>query len=314
GKKTDMDFDGFGAGAHKVGGANENFKVAFEVYTTTPAKAKLDKYKAGTSIGDVRVPADNMTVTVLFTYNDSISATQISVLSTGKKNGLRYEFKFDKNAQKYMEENGYTLVEYGVIFSSAANKANATISWNGEAYVTPASNITKTAIVQNGKWAQGAKVVSSNETETIFAGTVVNWTAAHYNQEAYICAYSIYRDANGVETISYISYGDEEGQSAEYATSSLSKMMNYFIANDVFAGRTVSEGAVWNTLLFGAETLGEDKVLAVDANTVAILVDGVVVVRTLDGTAVSAEAKAAATAAVEEFDVTVENTVALTVA
>ncbi len=193
----------------------------------------------------------------------SISAEGIAI-RTEKYNGLRYIYSFDNIGKAAMEKAGYTLREYGLLVSSAANMASAVISKSESGEYVSGDKISQIAVYNSEKGGICAKILSiSTDETTYFAGTVTNFSEVNAFYDVYVRAYSVYVDADGNDYISYADYGDVD---EEYKTSNLFKVTYdmYANADSGIRDESVDTAAVWSTLLLGAD-IAEYKETALES-------------------------------------------------
>ena len=238
-------------------------------------------------------------------------------------NGLRSIFSFDETKNENYTENGYTLVEYGIIAASATDYKH----WGGITlknrfgeYVTEASAIKKLPVYKNGDFV-GKTLSSSVEGERVdFAGTVVNFNANH-TRDLYIGAYTVYVDENGAEYIHQICYEDSEGNKVFNLYDMTLDMLKNHEESGILSAN-IDEKAVWNTVLKGADTaIKEIKVGENDGITLTLVRESagssayIPLVRSEKGEAVTdtvlAEAK---TLISDEYTLSEVDTLALSIA
>ncbi len=180
-------------------------------------------------------------------------------------NGLRAIFSFDEAQNKVYAENGYTLIEYGVIAASARDYnywGGITLKNRFGEYVTEATGIKKMPVYKDGTIV-GKTLSSSVEGERVdFAGTVVNFTA-NFTSDLYIGAYTVYINELGEEFIHQIYYSDAAGNNLFNLYDITLDMLKNHETSGILSS-SIDEKAVWNTVLQGADT--EIRELAVGEN------------------------------------------------
>lgn len=276
---------------------NNNVSVSAVTATSFPKTTKIVVYNGAVAETLKGLGLDAVDLT------NPIVAEGFSIRYTGY-NGLRAIFSFDETRNKTYEENGYTLVEYGVIAAAATEYkywGGITLMNRFGEYVTEATAIKKMPVYQNGA-VVGNTLPSSVPGERIdFAGSVVNYTANH-TRDLYIGAYTVYVDAEGNEYIHQICYSDANGNNLFNLYDITLDMFKNYELSGILESK-IDEKAVWNTLLQGADTeIRETAVGANDGITLTLVKDSkdsstyIPFVRSEKGVAVSDEVIAEAEA------------------
>ncbi|MBQ8208355.1 MAG: leucine-rich repeat protein [Clostridia bacterium] len=166
-------------------------------------------------------------------------------------NGLRGVFYFDNDI---IDANtNWTLVEYGALLSTAANKASAVVSYDKTTGEVTSDCKWKFAIVNadgvNGKVLSKsavAKIEGADPNDTYFVVSVVNYTN-NYRTDIYMTGYEVWvNKETGAVVISYSDYSNEKYVDTNIYEISLNMYKNGFVnANND------KENIVWDTLVNG---------------------------------------------------------------
>ncbi len=206
-----------------------------------------DVVNAVNKLGYTKTKAINANITVI----PGIEMEGYSVRIKGY-NGLRGLFKLDKAAIAANAENGLTLVEYGGILASEANKTayGMELTFDGTDFVTANESVAKLSVWHNGGFV--GNYLEENANEVSFAIAVVNY-ANNWTTNVCMVGYSIWQDISGNTFIKYVDYDGTEYDAVSIYGISLGmyKDGNMNAALD-------TEEIVWDTLVAGgAVTLYE---------------------------------------------------------
>lgn len=172
-------------------------------------------------------------------------------------NGLRGIFHFDNNGSaKENIKNGYTLVEYGTLLTTAANKNlyGAELAYNelSGSYEAVSQGLKQVKI-----WSDGAfvnKILGMGKPEkgeldgaTYFAVSVVNYSS-NYRTDVYMCAYEVW-EFDGEKFIIYSDY-ESSGGNSDYNQTNLYKVSLEMYKLGVMSAK-YDDGVVWESLVNG---------------------------------------------------------------
>ena len=186
----------------------------------------------------------------------NVNATAVSGIKmegfsirTKEYNGLRGIFSFDNSAISANASEGLTLIEYGAILASEANKNayGTNISFNGSEFVTANKAVIKKAVWANGGFV--GNILKKAEDKTDFAVTIVNYVK-NFDTNVCMLGYSIWQDAAGN---SYIKYVDCENDDFD-ATSIYSVTLGMYKDCAINASDD-PDGVIWEVLSACAATL-----------------------------------------------------------
>lgn len=257
-------------GTNAFDGCTSLKKVIFESENTTvdatsfPSKSDLYIVCASAAQRDAIKAALGDTETKVVFYEEIKGAITLQgyKVRISEYNGLRSIFSLDRKKVSELEANGYTLKEFGVIFASEKNKANAKLTNENDEYVTGSASVVKRAVFRDG--VQVDKVLEVNDNEILFAGTVVNFSPENYQSNVYFCSYEVYIGEDGSEQIIYT----ESGKDA-YKTVSLYDVCLNSYKTGLINAENDTEGIVWGILNSCAATLKAES----DYNSVDGLTD-----------------------------------------
>ena len=172
-------------------------------------------------------------------------------------NGLRGIFCFDnEGVAKENTEKGYTLIEYGTILTTAANKMlyGAELSYNesSDSYEATAYGLKQVQIWSNGSYKNkilGIGKASENEIDgaTYFAVSVVNYKN-NYRTDVYMCAYEVW-EFDGEKFIIYSDYENSSGNS-NFNQTNIYKVSLEMYKTGVMSAK-YDDGVVWKSLVNG---------------------------------------------------------------
>ena len=149
-----------------------------------------------------------------------------------------------------------------MIFAAEKNKTNAKLTNENGEYVTGSTSIVKRAVFRDG--VQVDKVLEINDSEILFAGTVVNFSPENYQSNVYFCSYEVYIGEDGSEQIIY-----SECDKDDYKTVSLYDVCLNSYKTGLINAENDTEGIVWGILNSCAATLKSES----DYNVVDGLTD-----------------------------------------
>lgn len=127
-------------------------------------------------------------------------------------NGLRSRFTVDFEKIQSLNEQGYTVVEYGTVLASSdklnenSNELTVFKDENGS-YKTLSYGIIS-PIFKNG--ALVGKYIEKNEQMLSFACTVINYNENNFDKNVTVRGYAVIKDESGNEYISYSDYINED--------------------------------------------------------------------------------------------------------
>ncbi len=203
---------------------------------------------------------------------------------TSGYNGLRGVFHADSEEIAAYEDNGWTLVEYGSILSTTANKnaigakvyydvATNSVTADDHVIMFPivsnASNIKSDPNDENdtgrelGKILKGSDV--ENENNIYFAVTVTNYSS-HYVAEVYMAGYEIWKKGDEI-VIMYTDYATDPNHDQRLQDASIYEVAMGMYMEGFMNDRIDKENIVWDVLVNGgALTLrkGDDYTVTSD--------------------------------------------------
>lgn len=256
-------------GSNAFDGCTSLKKVVFESGETTveatsfPSKSDLYIIAASAEQRDVVKTVLGETETKVVFYEEISGAITMQgyKVRISEYNGLRSIFSLDRAKVSELESSGYTLKEFGVIFAAEKNKTSAKLTNEGGEYVTGNASVIKRAVFRDG--VQTDKVLEINDSEILFAGTVVNFTPEYYQSNVYFCSYEVYVGEDGSEQIVYTECGNDD-----YKTVSLYDVCLNSYKTGLINAENDTEGIVWGILNSCAATLkAESEYNAVDGLT-----------------------------------------------
>ena len=226
----------------------ESFAEGLMTATSFPDKDGLIIYcqnqtvtNAVNALGYTLTKAVNLNATA----NSGIKMEGFSI-RTEEYNGLRGIFSFDNSAIATNKASGLTLVEYGAILASEANKNayGTELTFDGQSFVTANSKVIKKAIWSGGKFA-GKVLPQSTESLTKFAVSVVKYTE-NYNAGICMLGYSIWQDASGKLYYEYVDCSNDE-----YDVTNIYDVTLGMYKAGVVNAADDTDGVIWSTLVAG---------------------------------------------------------------
>ena len=219
--------------------------------TTFPDRAGLIIYCQNGEIADSinALYTDTKAVNVNVSAEAGIEMIGFAI-RTESYNGLRGLFSFDKTAITTNEAAGLTLVEYGTIFSTEANKNTygTELTWNGTKYVTANNRIIKT-LIGNSTGTVGKTLSTSTANRIDFAVSIVRYEN-NYDTNVCMLGYSIWKDASGTDHIKYVEYPNEA-----YRALSIYDVTLGMYKDGVINASDDADGVIWGVLEACAATL-----------------------------------------------------------
>lgn len=239
--------------------------ITLEGTTLKDGLIKSDSFP--TDVAGVVILCENNTVrdavrAILGTNNATIAVNKNAAASAGITmegysirysgyNGLRGIFKFDKS---FVEENaseGFTLVEYGAIVASDANKETygMTLTENNGEFSTANSAVVKKAVYRNGKFVNN--YLSSTDDYVSFAVAIVKY-ASNYQSKVSMVGYTVWKDSRGNYTVKYAECENDDFKSTSIYDVTLGMYKDGFVNAE-----EDKDGVIWGVLSACAATLTE---------------------------------------------------------
>lgn len=203
-----------------------------------------DSAEKANTVNDNLAGAGVPTSTAFAFYQNGMDILGYSIRTKGY-NGLRTQYSFNANAV-----SGYELVEFGSIVASEDNwnkysesfgNAKSILSLSGNELVTPAENIVKTPIYQNGGYVNNS-VEGENGRE--FSVTIVKFNGeAQIKSEIVSVGYEVWKRGENY----YVLFTRENAD--EYETISLYKTTMGMLADGVVeVSMDEEKDPIWSTL------------------------------------------------------------------
>ncbi len=175
-------------------------------------------------------------------------------------NGLRSIFYFDNTGNAAKNVNGgYTLVEYGALIVSSANRAlygsELTYSESSDSYEAQTKGLVKLQIKNGNRYTGKVLSVNSDGTgqypvkgATYFGCAITNYTD-NYTSDVYFCGYEVW-EINGKKQIIYTDFVSS-GNNSEFNETSIYNVSLGMYKDGAINAATDTENIVWNTLTAG---------------------------------------------------------------
>ncbi|MBR3966490.1 MAG: GH92 family glycosyl hydrolase [Clostridia bacterium] len=225
----------------------ESVSSGFMTATSLPDSDGLVVY---CNNNDVKAAFDNLGYTKTKAVN--VNALKVGGVAmegfsirTKEYNGLRGIFSFDNSAIELNEASGLTLVEYGTILATEANKNayGTALTFDGNDHVTANEKVIKKAIYKNGSFV--GSILETDENKTQYAVTIVRYSD-NYQTNVCMLGYSIWQDAAGKI---YYFYADSDNDAYD-ATSIYDVTLAMYKDGAVNAAND-PDSVIWNTLVNG---------------------------------------------------------------
>lgn len=186
-----------------------------------------------------------------------------------KYNGLRGVFYFDNDVTATNNENGWTLVEYGALLATTANKDahGVKVDYDFTTGKTSVNDTTRSWSIYTTNGDATGKILTGSDVNaetngTYFAVSVTKYSA-NYRTDVYMAGYEVWKNTEGKVVIMYTDYATDEKHNADFADTNIYDVSMSMYKAGVMNANVDKNNIVWDSLVAGGAitlTKGTDYV------------------------------------------------------